>query len=102
MLAARGFTVCAADVRGIGDLAPAFSAGAPSYARSHQDDESYAWSSLILGRPLVGQRVKQTYARALSAGHTGIRGDEGWNASKWGNVFRIGAKERYESYNNAP
>lgn len=56
-LAARGFTVCAADVRGIGDLAPAFSAGAPSYARSHQDDENYAWSSLILGRPLVGQRV---------------------------------------------
>jgi hypothetical protein len=46
--------------------------------------------------------VKQTYARALGAGHTGIRGDEGWNASKWGNVFRIGAKERYESYNNAP
>jgi hypothetical protein len=56
-LAARGFTVCAADVRGIGDLAPAFSRGAPSYARSHQDDENYAWSSLILGRPLVGQRV---------------------------------------------
>ena len=62
MLAARGFTVCAADVRGIGDLAPAFSAGAPSYARSHQDDESYAWSSLILGRPLVGQRVADILA----------------------------------------
>ena len=61
-LAAQGFTVCAADVRGIGDLAPAFSAGAPSYARSHQNDESYAWSSLILGRPLVGQRVADILA----------------------------------------
>jgi dienelactone hydrolase len=61
-LAAQGFTVCAADVRGIGDLSPAFSAGAPSYARSHQDDESYAWSSLILGRPLVGQRVADILA----------------------------------------
>lgn len=61
-LAAQGFTVCAADVRGIGDLAPAFSAGAPSYARSHQLDESYAWSSLILGRPLVGQRVADILA----------------------------------------
>lgn len=61
-LAARGFTVCAADVRGIGDLAPAFGRGAPSYARSHQDDENYAWSSLILGRPLVGQRVTDILA----------------------------------------
>jgi dienelactone hydrolase len=61
-LAARGFTVCVADVRGIGDLAPAFSRGAPSYARSHQDDENYAWSSLILGRPLAGQRVTDILA----------------------------------------
>jgi dienelactone hydrolase len=61
-LAAQGFTICAADVRGVGDLAPAFSAGAPSYARSHQADESYAWSSLILGRPLVGQRVADILA----------------------------------------
>jgi hypothetical protein len=56
-LAARGFTVAAADVRGIGDLAPQFSAGAPGYARSHQEIENYAWSSLMLGKPLAGQRV---------------------------------------------
>lgn len=59
--------VCAADVRGIGDLTPEFSAGAAGYARDHQDEENYAWSSLILGRPLLGQRVTDILAltRAL-------------------------------------
>lgn len=59
--------VCAADVRGIGDLAPEFSTGAAGYARDHQDEENYAWSSLILGRPLLGQRVTDILAltRAL-------------------------------------
>ena len=56
-LAGRGIALCAADVRGIGDLQPEFSPGAPGYAREHQDEENYAWSSLILGRPLLGQRV---------------------------------------------
>jgi dienelactone hydrolase len=61
-LAAQGFSVCAVDVRGIGDLAPEFSSGSPAYARSHQDSENYAWSSLILGRPLAGQRVTDILA----------------------------------------
>ena len=61
-LAKQGFVVCAADVRGIGDLAPQFSPGAPNYAREHEDQENYAWSSLILGRPLVGQRVTDILA----------------------------------------
>jgi hypothetical protein len=61
-LAAQGFAVCAGDVRGIGDLAPQFSSGAPAYARSHQASENYAWSSLILGRPLAGQRVTDILA----------------------------------------
>jgi len=65
-LAAQGFVVCAGDVRGIGDLAPEFSAGAPAYARSHQSSENYAWSSLILGRPLAGQRVTDILALAHS------------------------------------
>jgi dienelactone hydrolase len=56
-LAKQGYVVCAADVRGIGDLTPQFSPGAPGYARPHEDQENYAWGSLILGRPLVGQRV---------------------------------------------
>lgn len=60
--------VCAADVRGIGDLSPEFSAGAAGYAREHQSEENYAWSSLILGRPLVGQRVIDIVALARSLG----------------------------------
>ena len=65
-LAARGYSVCAPDVRGIGDLAPEFGRGAPGYTRSHQSEEDYAWGSLILGRPLVGQRA--TDIMALVAG----------------------------------
>ncbi len=63
-LAGRGFIVCAADVRGIGDLSPQVSAGAPGYAISHDKEEDYAWSSLILGRPLAGQRVTDILALA--------------------------------------
>jgi dienelactone hydrolase len=68
-LAQRGYIVCAADVRGIGDLAPQVSPGAPGYEISHQKEESYAWSSLILGRPLVGQRVTDivSVVRALQS-----------------------------------
>lgn len=61
-LAERGLMVCAPDVRGIGDLAPQVGAGAPGYALSHQKEEDYAWSSLILGRPLAGQRVTDILA----------------------------------------
>jgi hypothetical protein len=69
-LALSGLTVCAADVRGIGDLSPEFSPGAPGYARSHQKEEDYAWSSLILGKPLLGQRVTDILAitQALRTG----------------------------------
>ncbi|HXJ39660.1 MAG TPA: hypothetical protein VNH18_10300, partial [Bryobacteraceae bacterium] len=69
-LALGGLTVCAADVRGVGDLSPEFSSGAPGYARSHESEEAYAWSSLILGRPLLGQRVTDILAatRALLTG----------------------------------
>jgi hypothetical protein len=65
-LAKQGFVICAADIRGIGDLAPQFSPGAPNYAREHEDQENYAWSSLILGRPLVGQRVTDILALCSS------------------------------------
>ncbi len=61
-MARAGVAVCAADVRGVGDLAPQFSSGAPSYTRSHQEEEDYAWSGLILGRPLLGQRVADILA----------------------------------------
>jgi hypothetical protein len=66
-LAEAGIGVCAADLRGVGDLAPQFSSGAAGYARSHSDEENYAWASLILGRSLLGQRVADIVAltRAL-------------------------------------
>lgn len=66
-LAARGVTVCAADVRGIGDLRPEYPRHAPGHGRSHQEEEAFAWSSLMLGKPLVGQRVTDLVAvvRAL-------------------------------------
>ncbi|MEW5976770.1 MAG: acetylxylan esterase [Acidobacteriota bacterium] len=66
-LAGEGYLVCAADVRGIGDLSPEFPRGAPRHARWHQDEEAYAWASLILGKPLLGQRVTDLLAvvRAL-------------------------------------
>ena len=56
-LAAGGTVVCAPDLRGIGDLKPEYSPGAPSYTGEHEDEENYAWASLMLGRSLLGQRV---------------------------------------------
>jgi len=61
-LAGGGIAVCAADVRGIGDMAPQFSPGAAGYAREHQEEENYAWAGLILGRSLLGQRVTDIVA----------------------------------------
>ena len=61
-LAAAGFTVCAADVRGIGDLRPEVGRGAPGYTLPHDTEEEFAWASLILGKPLLGQRVTDILA----------------------------------------
>jgi hypothetical protein len=38
-------------------MTPEFSRGAARHARPHNSEEDYAWSALILGKPLVGQRV---------------------------------------------
>lgn len=74
-LALQGYPVCAADVRGIGDLAPEFGRGAPRYARSHEEEENYAWASLILGSPLLGQRVTDILALAGAlANHPALAG----------------------------
>ncbi len=54
--------VCAADVRGVGALTPEFGPGTPGYAEWHRQEENYAWSSLIFGKPLVGQRVTDILA----------------------------------------
>ena len=66
-LAAEGFAVAVPDLRGIGDLSPELGNGNPRYAKTHSEEEDYAWASLILGRPLVGQRTNDilAVARAL-------------------------------------
>ena len=61
-LAVRGFPVCVADLRGIGDLRPEFPRGNPAQAEEHEHEDEYAWAGLILGRPLVGQRVSDILA----------------------------------------
>jgi dienelactone hydrolase len=54
--------ICAADIRGVGALLPEYSPGHPGYAASHRQEEDYAWGSMILGRPLLGQRVTDILA----------------------------------------
>jgi dienelactone hydrolase len=61
-LATGGCVVCAPDLRGIGDMTPEFSRGAARHARPHNSEEDYAWSALILGKPLAGQRVTDILA----------------------------------------
>jgi dienelactone hydrolase len=61
-LASSGHAVCALDVRGIGDLTPEYGRGAARYNGSHNTEQHYAWSSLILGKPLLGQRVTDILA----------------------------------------
>jgi dienelactone hydrolase len=61
-LAAAGFMVCAFDVRGIGDLMPEVGRGNPGYTGPHASEEAYAWASLILGHPVLGQRVEDILA----------------------------------------
>jgi len=74
-LAQRGYPVCAADVRGVGDLTPEIGRGAADYARSHADEEEYGWASLILGKPLLGQRVTDILALAAALrAHPAVRG----------------------------
>ncbi len=68
-IAAAGIAVCAADVRGVGDLDPQYGPGAAGYVQQHHKEENYAWASLILGRNLLGQRTTDILrvAQALAA-----------------------------------
>jgi hypothetical protein len=67
-LANAGISVCAPDVRGVGDLQGQFASGAVGYARGHASEDECAWASLILGRSLLGQRTTDIigYAQALA------------------------------------
>jgi dienelactone hydrolase len=67
-VAAAGRPVCVPDLRGIGDLAPEFPRDAPRHGRPHQDEEHYAWASMMLGRPLLGQRVADVLALVQALG----------------------------------
>lgn len=61
-LARSGFVICAFDVRGIGDLTPEVGRGNAFYTAPHAREEEYAWASLILGQPLLSQRVEDILA----------------------------------------
>jgi dienelactone hydrolase len=54
--------ICAVDIRGVGALLPEYSPGQGEYAAWHKQEENYAWASLILGKPLLGQRVTDILA----------------------------------------
>jgi len=61
-LAAEGHIVCVPDLRGVGDLTPEMGRGAAIDAQRHRGEEEWAWGSMILGKPLVGQRVTDILA----------------------------------------
>lgn len=67
-LAARGALVCVPDLRGIGDMRPEYSRGDANYTGHHNSEESYAWASLMLGPPLVGQWATDILAVLASLG----------------------------------
>ncbi len=66
-LALQGFGVCVPDLRGLGDLLPEMGPGNPRHARSHNDEEAYAWAGLMLGKPMIGQRVSDILAVVRAA-----------------------------------
>ncbi|MBI2685444.1 MAG: acetylxylan esterase [Acidobacteria bacterium] len=68
-LALQGFAVCVPDLRGLGDMVPEMGPGNPRHARSHNEEEAYAWAGLILGKPMLGQRTADilSVVRAVKA-----------------------------------
>ncbi|MBK5291147.1 MAG: acetylxylan esterase [Acidobacteriia bacterium] len=71
-LALRGLAVCAMDARGIGDLTPEIARGPANYARSHASEDTWAWASLMLGRPLIGQRITDILAMCAALRAKGL------------------------------
>ncbi len=61
-LARAGQRVYAADIRGMGDMQPEVGRGDPGYTIPHDMEEEFAWASLILGDPLLGQRISDILA----------------------------------------
>ena len=61
-IARSGRAACAADIRGIGDTLPEVGPGSPGYTLEHATEEEFAWASMILGRPLLAQRISDILA----------------------------------------
>ena len=61
-LAAAGHAVACFDIRGIGDAWPEVGRGNPFYTRPHAEEDAYAWASMMLGKPILGQRVSDILA----------------------------------------
>ncbi len=53
----RGYAVCAIELRGRGISAPHLPPAGPDYYWGERIEEMYAWANLVLGRPVLGQRV---------------------------------------------
>lgn len=60
-LLTAGHAVCTISLRGLGIAMPRFPKGGPHfYGGGHDLDENFAWACLVLGRPVIGQRVWDT------------------------------------------
>jgi pimeloyl-ACP methyl ester carboxylesterase len=58
---AAGHAVYAIDLRGLGLTTPRFPSGGPNYYDGTVHlDERFAWTCLVMGRPILGQRVWDT------------------------------------------
>ncbi len=76
-LTAAGWSACAPDLRGIGDLRGEYPRGSVRHAADHANEEAYAWASLWLGRPVLGQRVSDLLALVR-----GLRNQAGWTEAR--------------------
>jgi cephalosporin-C deacetylase-like acetyl esterase len=56
-LVRQGYALCAINLRGVGNSAPRYPSAGPLFYRWEHLDDGYAWASLTLGRPVLGQRV---------------------------------------------
>ncbi|MGO8719803.1 MAG: alpha/beta hydrolase family protein [Acidobacteriaceae bacterium] len=60
-LLAAGHAVCAITLRGLGISLPRFPRGGPNYYGGEVHlDQRFAWTCLVMGRPVIGQRVWDT------------------------------------------
>lgn len=56
-ISSHGSTICAINLRGIALSAPRPPSGGPEFYGGMALEERFAWTALVLGSPLIGQRV---------------------------------------------